>query len=172
VVRTKRLSLSLGTNWKGMTSYFASDEGRDRGKLMLEALLRSVAGAEHENSGSLRGSRGSGKSARNNTLPGSGRSGPSAIMLDDLRVDRWKSKEINGAYTRHLLHLYFIWDPVLHHRLAGKPASTGGQTSLDSQRESPSSAAGSSTSSCCPSLKACSGELRQVSKRPNSGRGG
>jgi hypothetical protein len=27
---------------KGSTSYFASDEGRDRGKLMLEALLRSI----------------------------------------------------------------------------------------------------------------------------------
>jgi hypothetical protein len=31
-----------GYELKGLTSYFASDEGRDRGKLMLEALLRSL----------------------------------------------------------------------------------------------------------------------------------
>ena len=31
-----------GYELTGMTTYFASDEGRDRGKLMLEALLRSL----------------------------------------------------------------------------------------------------------------------------------
>lgn len=31
-----------GYELKGLTSYFASDEGRDRGKLMLESLLRSL----------------------------------------------------------------------------------------------------------------------------------
>src|SRR6266576_5160119 len=35
-------SFVAGYELKGLNSYFASDEGRDRGKLMIEALLRSV----------------------------------------------------------------------------------------------------------------------------------
>src|SRR6202521_2397997 len=41
VVRTNG-ALVAGYELKGLASYFASDEGRDRGKLMLEALLRSL----------------------------------------------------------------------------------------------------------------------------------
>ena len=41
VVRTNGAFVA-GYELKGLTSYFASDEGRDRGKLMLEALLRSM----------------------------------------------------------------------------------------------------------------------------------
>src|ERR1041385_5665749 len=41
IVRTNGAFVA-GYELKGLTSYFASDEGRDRGKLMLEALLRSL----------------------------------------------------------------------------------------------------------------------------------
>lgn len=41
VVRTNG-SFVAGYELKGLTTYFASDEGRNRGKLMLEALLRSI----------------------------------------------------------------------------------------------------------------------------------
>ena len=41
VVRTSG-SFVAGYALKGLTSYFASDEGRNRGKLMMEALLRSI----------------------------------------------------------------------------------------------------------------------------------
>ena len=41
VVRTNGAFVA-GYELKGLASYFASDEGRDRGKLMLEALLRSL----------------------------------------------------------------------------------------------------------------------------------
>jgi hypothetical protein len=41
VVRTNG-SFVAGYELKGLVSYFASDEGRDRGKLMLEALLCSL----------------------------------------------------------------------------------------------------------------------------------
>jgi hypothetical protein len=39
VVRTNG-GFVAGYALKGLTSYFASDEGRNRGKLMMEALLR------------------------------------------------------------------------------------------------------------------------------------
>jgi hypothetical protein len=41
VVRTNGAFLA-GYELRGLASYFASDEGRDRGKVMLEALLRSL----------------------------------------------------------------------------------------------------------------------------------
>jgi hypothetical protein len=41
VVRTNG-AFVVGYELKGLPSYFAGDEGRDRGKLMLEALLRSL----------------------------------------------------------------------------------------------------------------------------------
>ncbi len=41
VVRTNG-SFVAGYELRGLTNYFASDEGRNRGKLMLEALLRSI----------------------------------------------------------------------------------------------------------------------------------
>jgi hypothetical protein len=134
VVRTNG-SLVAGYELKGMTSYFASDEGRDRGKLMLEALLRSVPEQSMriqvryevvEDLGNLLEQYVAGQRSERSE----------AVMLDDLRVDRWRTKEINGAYTRHLLHLYFIWDPVLHHRLAGKPLPPEGNVFGLSARKS------------------------------------
>ena len=44
-----------------------------------------------------------------------------------LRVERWKTKEEAGAYMRPILHVYFIWDPVLHHRIIGKPLKPKGE---------------------------------------------
>ena len=35
-------------------------------------------------------------------------------------------KEANGHYMRPLLHAYFIWDPVVHRRIAGKPLKPSG----------------------------------------------
>jgi hypothetical protein len=125
VVRTNG-SFVAGYELKGLTSYFASDEGRDRGKLMLEALLRSLPEQSMraqfryevvEDLGDL----------LEQYVAGQRSERTEAIVLDDLRIDRWKTKETNGAYARHLLHLYFIWDAVLHHRLAGKPLKPKGE---------------------------------------------
>src|SRR5215469_5775143 len=41
VVRTNG-SFVAGYELRGLTSYFASDDGRNRNKLMLETLLRSI----------------------------------------------------------------------------------------------------------------------------------
>jgi hypothetical protein len=52
------------------------------------------------------------------------------IALDELRVERWRTKEANGHYMRPLLHAYLIWDPVAHRRIAGKPLKPAGNASL------------------------------------------
>jgi len=56
--------------------------------------------------------------------------------LDALRVERWRTKEIAGAYMRPLLHMYFIWDPVVHHRISGKPLKPRGEIFSLSARKS------------------------------------
>src|SRR6185437_12894820 len=34
---------------------------------------------------------------------------------DRLHVDLWRSREAAGFYLQHFLHLYFIWNPRIHH---------------------------------------------------------
>ena len=124
VVRTSG-SFVAGYALKGLTSYFASDEGRNRGKLMMEALLRSIPEQSMrvqvryevlEDLGDLLDQYVAGQRSEN----------PEAIALDAARVEQWRAKEANGHYIRPLLHVYFIWDPVLHHRIIGKPLKPKG----------------------------------------------
>lgn len=125
VVRTNG-SFVAGYELKGLTSYFASDEGRDRGKLMLEALLRSLPEQSMrvqiryevvEDLGNL----------LEEYVAGQRSEREEAIALDEVRVDRWRTKEGGGAYMRPLLDVYFMWDPILHHRIAGKPLKPRGE---------------------------------------------
>jgi hypothetical protein len=119
-------SLVAGYELNGLTTYFASDEGRDRGKLMLEALLRSLPEQSMrvqfryevvEDLGDVLEDYVSGQRSESSAV----------IELDALRVERWKTKEEAGAYTRPILHVYFIWDPALHHRIIGKPLKPKGE---------------------------------------------
>jgi hypothetical protein len=43
-----------------------------------------------------------------------------ARTLDASRLAAWKAKAEAGHYLRPVLHLYFIWDPRIHHRVTGK----------------------------------------------------
>ena len=114
-----------GYELKGLTSYFASDEGRDRGKLMLEALLRSLpeqsmkVQIRYEVVEDL-------ADLLEQYIAGQRSERSEVIELDALRVERWRGKEEDGSYMRPILHVYFIWDPVLHHRIIGKPLKPKG----------------------------------------------
>src|SRR5712675_2517228 len=96
-------SLVAGYELNGLTTYFASDEGRDRGKLMLEALLRSLPEQSMrvqfryevvEDLGDLLEQYGEARQSERAEV----------IALDELRVERWRMKEANGHYMRPLLH--------------------------------------------------------------------
>jgi hypothetical protein len=124
VVRTNG-SFVAGYELTGLTSYFATDEGRNRGKLMLEALLRSIPEQSMrvqfryevvEDLGGL----------LNQYVANLRSTHLETCELDDLRVERWRAKEAASHYRRPLLHVYFIWDPVLHRRIVGKPLSSSG----------------------------------------------
>jgi hypothetical protein len=125
VVRTNGAFVA-GYEMKGLASYFASDEGRDRGKLMLEALLRSIPEQSMrvqfryevvEDLGDLLEQYVAGQRSQRDEV----------AVLDRLRVERWKDRELRGCYMRALLHVYFIWDPIVHHRVAGKPLKPSGK---------------------------------------------
>ena len=113
-------SFVAGYELSGMTSYFASDEGRDRGKLMIEALLRSLPEQSMrvqfryevvEDLGGL----------LDEYIAGQHSEREEVIALDAFRVERWRGREQAGAYMRQILDVYLIWDPALHHRILGKP---------------------------------------------------
>ena len=126
VVRTDG-SVVAGYELKGLTTYFASDEGRNRGKLMLESLLRSIPEQSMrlqiryevvEDLGDLLERYAGGQDSGNSKLQ----------ALDAVRIDKWKTKEAAGFYSRSILHAYFIWDPIVHRRVTGKkaPSKPGG----------------------------------------------
>jgi TraG P-loop domain len=134
IVRTNGAFVA-GYELKGLTSYFASDDGRDRGKLMLEALLRSIPEQSMrvqiryevvENVGDLLDQYTAAQKSEREE----------AIELDLWRVERWTAKEAAGHYMRPLLHAYLIWEPVLHRRLAGKPLKPKGELFSLSTRKS------------------------------------
>ena len=121
VVRTNG-SFVAGYELRGLTSYFASDEGRNRDKLMLEALLRSMP--EQSMRLQLRFEVVEDLDDLLDRYATNQRSDNEAIgALDRLRVDRWKAKEAEGHYVRALLHAFFLWDPAVHRRVMGKTAS-------------------------------------------------
>jgi type IV secretory pathway VirB4 component len=118
IVRTNGAFVA-GYRLKGLTSYFASDDGRNRNKIMLEALLRSLPEQSMrlqlryevvENLGTL----------LDRYIEGQKSSNEAVLALDEARVERWSAKEADGHYIRSLLHAYFIWDPELHRRVTGK----------------------------------------------------
>jgi hypothetical protein len=131
VVRTNGAFVA-GYELKGLMTYFASDEGRDRGKMMLEALLRSIPEQSMrlqfryevvENLGDLLDRYAAGLESPNDGV----------VSLDAVRVEKWKEKELNGKYARPLVHAYFIWDPGVHHRLTGKKRQPKALLSLSSK---------------------------------------
>jgi type IV secretion system protein TrbE len=118
MVRTNG-ALVAGYELRGITSYFGSDEERDRGKVMLGALLKSIPEQSMrvqlryevvEDLGNLLEVYASGD-----------RSGHEiGQILDAARLETWRRKAEAGHYLRPLLHIYLIWDPLVHHRITGK----------------------------------------------------
>jgi hypothetical protein len=118
MVRTSG-ALVAGYELRGITSYFGSDEERDRGKVMLGALLKSIPEQSMrvqlryevvEDLGDLLEMYASDERSGNEI----------GEMLDAARLEAWRKKVEAGQYLRPLLHIYLIWDPLIHHRIARK----------------------------------------------------
>ena len=117
IVRTTGAFVA-GYELSGINSYYHNDEGRNRTKVALEALIRSLPERSMrmqarfeitEGLGDLLDSYKQQLRNENQTL----------LALDRARLEAWKEREKEGFYLRPLLHAYFHWNPVVHHELPG-----------------------------------------------------
>lgn len=104
-----------GYSVSGVNSYYASDDERNRTKLSLEALVRSLPERSMRMQARFEIAEGAyeliSRYKREQRNPS-----PFLQVLDQRQTDAWLKKDADGSYLRHLLHLYFIWDPRIHHQ--------------------------------------------------------
>jgi len=109
-----------GYEMRGINSYFAGDQERDRHKGMLGALLKSLPEQSMrmqvryelvEDLGDLLDDYSAQTRLADETVE----------TLDRARLETWQWKAGRGFYLRPVLHFYFIWDPRIHHQVTGTP---------------------------------------------------
>src|SRR5262245_48284570 len=109
----------------GMNSYYHDDEMRNRMKGSLEALARALP--ERSMRMQVRFEIVEGLGELRQRYNQEQRSGNAVLQeLDRMRFDAWAHKETAGYYLRPLLHVYFCWDPRIHHE-ATQPGTTIGR---------------------------------------------
>ena len=107
-------SFVAGFEVGGIQSYYASDEGRNRIKGLLEALVRSLPERSMRMQVRFEIAEGTGDLVSRYVRE---RRNEGAVLreLDRLHVELWRGREASGFYLQHFLHLYFIWNPRIHH---------------------------------------------------------
>jgi hypothetical protein len=108
-------SFVAGFEVGGVQSYYASDEARNRVKGLLEALVRSLPERSMRMQVRFEISEGSGDLVSSYVRESRNES-PVLRELDRLHVELWRNREAPGFYLQHFLHLYFIWNPRIHHQ--------------------------------------------------------
>src|SRR6266496_48957 len=108
-------SFVAGYKVSGINSYYASDGERNRTKLALEALVRSLPERSMRMQARFEISEGTadliGRHNREQRNPS-----PVLQALAREQSDAWLKKDNDGFYLRHFLHFYFNWDPRIHHQ--------------------------------------------------------
>src|SRR5215475_5436138 len=104
-----------GYRVSGICSYYASDEERNRTKLLVEALIRSLPERSMRLQARFEISEGAGGLIRRYQQERDA-SHPVLDALDEAQTDAWLRKNAEGYYLDHSLHFYFIWDPRIHHQ--------------------------------------------------------
>src|SRR6266853_415627 len=102
----------------GINSYYHNDDGRNRTKLALEALIRSLPERSMRMQVRFEIAEGLGD-LRERYQQQLRNQNPTLLALDRVRMDTWRRKEQEGYYLRPLLHAYFHWNPTVHHELPG-----------------------------------------------------
>ena len=108
-------SFVAGYRVSGNHSYYASDEERNRTKLALEALIRSLPERSMRLQARFEIAEGDGGLvARYNRE----QQNSSAVLqaIDREQSNAWLKRNAEGYYLQHILHFYFIWDPRIHHQ--------------------------------------------------------
>jgi type IV secretory pathway VirB4 component len=108
-------SMVAGFEVGGIQSYYASDETRNRIKGLLEALTRSLPERSMRMQVRFEIAEGTGDLV-SRYLQQRRNESPILRALDRQRREAWSQRAAAGFYLRHFLHLYFIWNPRIHHQ--------------------------------------------------------
>ncbi len=118
IVRTTGAFVA-GYELSGINSYYHNDEGRNRTKTALEALIRSLPERSMRIQVRFEITEGLGdlldtykQELRNEN--------PTMLALDRARLEAWLIREREGYYLRPLLHAYLHWNPIVHHETPGR----------------------------------------------------
>jgi hypothetical protein len=122
IVRTTGAFVA-GYELSGINSYYHNDEGRNRTKVALEALIRSLPERSMRMQARFEITEGLGD-LLDNYKQQLRSENPTLLALDRARLESWKEREKGGFYLRPLLHAYFHWNPVVHHELPGGASAT------------------------------------------------
>src|SRR5438270_12789417 len=117
VIRTTG-AMVAGYELSGINSYYQNDDGRNRTKMALEALIRSLPERSMRMQVRFEIAEGLGD-LRERYQQQLRNQNPTLLALDRVRMDTWRKKEKEGYYLRPLLHAYFHWNPIIHHELPG-----------------------------------------------------
>ena len=117
IIRTTG-ALVAGYELSGINSYYHSDDGRNRTKLALEALIRSLPERSMRMQVRFEIAEGLGD-LRERYQQQLRNQNPTLLALDRVRMDTWRKNEQEGYYLLPLLHAYFHWNPTVHHELPG-----------------------------------------------------
>jgi len=113
IIRTSG-SFVAGYEAVGLNTFFHSDETRNRTKETLEALVRALPERSMRLQVRYEVTEGHGdlteRYVREQRIDN-----PVLQALDRERLRLWNSREEEGHYLRRRLHLYFIWNPDVHH---------------------------------------------------------
>jgi len=118
IVRTTGAFVA-GYELSGINSYYHNDEGRNRTKVALEALIRSLPERSMRMQARFEITEGLGDLLDNYSQQLRSEN-PTLLSFDRLRLETWIRREKEGFYLRPLLHAYFHWNPVVHHELPGR----------------------------------------------------
>ncbi len=117
IVRTTG-ALVAGYELSGINAYYHNDDERNRAKMALEALIRSLPERSMRMQVRFEITEGLGdllarykQQLRNQN--------PTLLALDRTRLERWRKEEEAGFYLCPLLHAYFHWNPAVHHETPG-----------------------------------------------------
>jgi type IV secretory pathway VirB4 component len=113
IVRTNG-SFVAGYETTGLNTFFHSDETRNRTKETLEALVRSLPERSMRMQVRYEVTEGHGNLTER-YVKEQAIENPVLQALDRERLKMWNGRQEEGHYLERRLHMYFIWNPDVHH---------------------------------------------------------
>lgn len=113
IIRTNG-SFVAGYETNGLNTFFHSDDSRNRTKETLEALVRSLPERSMRMQVRYEVTEGHGNLTER-YIRQQAIENPVLQALDRERLQMWNSRQERGQYLERRLHLYFIWNPDIHH---------------------------------------------------------